>query len=213
MPSSDAELIESSWTETEAFAGIFDRHFQAVYGFCARRVDPSAAEELAGETFLRAFRARHLYDLSHESARPWLIGIARNLVREHLRRARREDVANRRSLSLDLPESFDPAVLAAAAQDAREEVRAVARVLPHLPDDEVETLLLHVGDGLSYDECARVLGVPVGTVRSRLNRVRKRLRAMLGESSMGADFPLPRSRPSPTICPFRALGGASERPT
>lgn len=213
MLPSDAELIESSWADAEAFARIFDRHFQAVFGFCARRVGTSTGEELAGETFLRAFRARRLYDVSQQNARPWLFGVARNVVREHLRSARREAVANRRSLSMDLPESFDPAVLAAAAQDARQEVRAMARILSQLPGDEVEALFLHVGDGLSYDECARVLGVPVGTVHSRLNRVRRRLRQKLGQRSSFADLPPRRIGSSSSIRQIRLLGGVDEQPT
>lgn len=204
MPSSDAELIEASWHNPEAFAGIFDRHFQVVYGFCVRRVGHSSGEELADEAFLRAFRARRLYDVCEPSARPWLIGVARNVVREHLRSTRREAGANRRSVSMDLPESFDPAALAAAAQDARDELRAVARLLPQLPEAEVETLLLHVGDELSYDECARVLGIPVGTVRSRLNRVRRRLQEMLERPSTVPHPPLVRlDAPSP-VRPLRS---------
>lgn len=208
VPPSDAELIESSWADPEDFAGIFDRHFPSVYRFCVRRVfDLSTAEELAGETFLRAFAARRRYDLSHESARPWLIGVARNVLREHLRRAQREDAANRRSVATEVPESFDPGVLADAA---REDLRSIVRALPALPGDEVETLLLFVWDGLSYEECARALDVPIGTVRSRLSRVRRRLHAILAAPSECQD--LRRIDPSSTIRPLRDLGGARERP-
>jgi RNA polymerase sigma factor (sigma-70 family) len=209
VPPSDADLIESSWADPEAFAGIFDRHFPAVYRFCVRRVDLSTAEELAGETFLRAFSARRRYDLSHENDRPWLFGVARNVLREHFRRARREDTANRRSVATELPESFDPVVL---ADGAREDVRSIALALPTLPGDEVETLLLFVWDGLSYEECARALGVPIGTVRSRLSRVRRRLQEVLTQPSECPDLPLRRIDSSSTIRPLRDLGGSGERP-
>ena len=209
VPPSDAELIESSWADPEAFTGIFDRHFPAVYRFCARRVDPSTAEELAGETFLRAFSARRRYDMSHENARPWLFGVARNVVREHLRRIQREDAANRRAVATELPEYFDPVVL---DDTAREGVRSIARALPTLPRHEIDTLLLFVWDGLSYEECARVLGVPIGTVRSRLSRVRRRLQAVLAPPSECPDLPLRRIDPSSTIRPLRDLGGAGDRP-
>lgn len=212
VPSSDAELIEASWNDAEAFTQVFERHYQAVYAFSARRVGQSPGRDLAGETFLRAFAGRRLYDLHQQSARPWLIGIARNVVREHLRRAQREAAANRRYLSADRPGSFDVAVLAAATADAREDIAAVARALPTLPDAEVETLLLHVWDRLSYAECARVLGVPVGTVQSRLNRARKRLRDMLGELSIVDGDESPHVEPPAPSRPLRFLGGPGERP-
>jgi RNA polymerase sigma-70 factor (ECF subfamily) len=205
MGSSDAEVIEASWSNPEAFGAIFDRHLQAIYGFCVRRVGTGVAEDLAGETFLRAFHARSRFDISQTSALPWLFGIARNVVREQVRTvAHRERGLER----LHTQAGISPTDSASLAADAREDLDAIARALLDLPEDEVETLLLHVWEGLSYAECALALGIPIGTVRSRINRIRRRLREHLSQGSTGE-----RAATEPSILPLRLLGGSHERPT
>ena len=82
---SDAELIESSLVDARAFAVIFDRHFRAIFRFLRGRVGGQLAEDLVSETFVVAFGRRDSYDLSREDARPWLYGIAVNLLREYRR--------------------------------------------------------------------------------------------------------------------------------
>ena len=203
MDLTDAALIEASLTKPEIFGAIFDRHFAAIYGFCASRVGPLTGEDLAGETFLRAFAGRRLFDVSRQNARPWLFGIALNVVRERLRAVERESILRHSGADLGVG-PVDPAMLAAASTDALDELQLVARALRDLPPDEVETLLLHVWDGLSYAECADALGVPLGTVRSRLNRVRARLKRLFEE-------PAADSAIAP-IVPLHLLGGSNERP-
>jgi RNA polymerase sigma-70 factor (ECF subfamily) len=201
VTTSDAELVESSWADPEAFTTLFDRHFASVYSFCARRTGASVGEEMASEAFCRAFAGRHDYDLAQPNARPWLLGIALNVVRERLRTVGRADAAYGRAAAFASASAVDPATFVAAALDARQDLAMIAKALVGFPTEEVETLLLHIWDELSYIECADALGVPVGTVRSRLNRLRNRLRAVLDD------------RPAPKITPFPLRhGGTDERP-
>src|SRR5215813_1966365 len=91
----DGALIERSRTEPECFAEIFDRYATAVHRYLARRIGPSAADDLMAETFLIAFRQRDRYDTGQPDARPWLFGIASNL----LRRERRAEVRQYRAFA------------------------------------------------------------------------------------------------------------------
>ena len=81
----DAAVIESSWLEPERFAVLFDRHARHIYRYLARRAGSQVADDLVAETFLAAFAKRDRYDLGYADARPWLYGIATNLVGQHRR--------------------------------------------------------------------------------------------------------------------------------
>ncbi|MEV4629187.1 RNA polymerase sigma factor [Micromonospora sp. NPDC049523] len=173
----DHELIRSSWADPERFAGIFDRHAEAIHRYLARRIGRSFADDLTAETFLVAFRGRERYDVSHPDARPWLYGIAANL----LRREQRTEVRQYRALART---GVDPVgdgdtdrVLARVA--AEDHVRKLAAVLARLSVREREVLTLVGQAQLSYPEVARALGIPVGTVRSRLHSARRRIREAL----------------------------------
>src|SRR4051794_4732741 len=144
------------------FHAVVDRHFDAVAAFLTRRVGPDIAQDLAQETFVTAFKRRDRFDARYDSARPWLLGIATKAVAGHRREERRQLELYRR----------------AAAQPEPPHVEATPRAprlfdgLPALARRDRDTLLLHVWGELSYDEVAAALGVPVGTVRSRINRAR-----------------------------------------
>ena len=171
----DAEVMRAAQADPASFATIFDRHFATVYRFCQRRVGQTMAEDLAGETFRRAFEARYSYDLSRTSALPWLFRIAFNLVRDALRARAAEDRAYARLHALagaGWPIEDDHA---ARRAEARADLAVLARLLLAEPAQDVEALFLHVWDGLSYLDIAAALGLPVGTVRSRLSRLRHRL--------------------------------------
>lgn len=182
MTMNDAALIELSQVEPEAFGEIFDRHFTAIYRFCARRTGPGRGEDLAGDVFRWAFEFRHRYDLSRPDARPWLYGVALNFVRDALRSSGREFAAYGRLFDpgIDVLNEIDFQV--ASALDAKSDLAAVAMALEGQPIEDVETLLLYAWEGLSYAEIAESLNVPIGTVRSRLNRIRQRLLCLLDES-------------------------------
>ncbi len=174
MARDDAAVIAGSIDEPVAFAAIFERHFGLVYRYCARRIGPEAAEDAAGEVFCRAFEHRHRYDTSRPDAAPWLLGIARNVVADHLRASgRRTDAYARAALFQGRPETNEP------DRGRQDELALVAEEVRLLPPAELEPLLLFAWEELSYADIAIALAIPVGTVRSRLNRARRRLRRAL----------------------------------
>jgi RNA polymerase sigma factor (sigma-70 family) len=181
---SDAELITRSLRDPICFAGLFDRHARTVHRYLGSRVVSSDVDDLVSETFIAAFRGRARYDSAYGDARPWLLGIATNILRHH-RRAEGRRFARLRRLDRDQP--TDPTEgwatdLAYAAQSDR-----VGRALSALDERYRDVLLLVAGPGLSYEEVARALRIPVGTVRSRVSRGRAQLRELLGLSGKYAD--------------------------
>ncbi len=177
MEPSDADVIAASLAEPAAFGAIFDRHASTILRYFGRRVEPAAAEGLLGEVFRIAFEQRASFDPSRASARPWLYGIAANLVGRHRRSERRRLHAMAR-LAARQPIDQNDVVgeHAAGSLDAAEAWSRLAGTVDLLPAVEREALLLFAWENLSYDDIADALGVPVGTVRSRLNRARRRLR-------------------------------------
>ena len=176
----DADLVASSLHTPLAFGAVFDRHYDFVHRYLARRVGLDVADDLASETFTTAFRVRARYDLAHADARPWLLGIATNLVRHH----RRAEV--RRFRAYERVEVAQSAGIEEDALVARADAAAagpqVARALSRIPDADRDALLLLAWADLTYEEIARALGIPIGTVRSRIHRARRRLRELLGLS-------------------------------
>jgi len=173
--SSDAEVVAQSLVDGGRFGEIFDRHASAIFRFLARRIGPDDAGDLLSQVFLAAFEARERYDRDRPSALPWLYGIASNLLhKQHRRRASELRLLERVSLPGD-PQDHADAV--SASIDAQVQLRAMAKLLEELSVGERDALLLYAWEDLTYGEVASALGVPIGTVRSRLNRVRQRLRA------------------------------------
>jgi RNA polymerase sigma factor (sigma-70 family) len=176
----DAELIRDAATAPEMFGAIFDRHATTIHRYLARRVGGTLADDLTAETFLIAFRGRARYDKAQPDARPWLYGIAANLVRGHQRTELRQYRALART-GVD-PALADHGDRVAARVAAADHVRALAGVLAHLSAVEREVLTLVSQAQLSYPEVARALDIPIGTVRSRLHSARRRIRAALSDS-------------------------------
>jgi len=172
---SDAEVIGRSLGEPEAFGLIYDRHAPTVLRFLGRRAGAEVAEGLLGELFRIAFERRKSFDASRASALPWLYGIGANLLLKHRRgEARRL----RASARMAADETVDRRA-SVAALDARALFPRVADAIEGLPDGEREALLLFAWEDLSYRSVAEALELPIGTVRSRLNRARARLRELL----------------------------------
>jgi RNA polymerase sigma factor (sigma-70 family) len=176
---SDAAIIAASVGDPQAFTELFERHFAAIDRWLHRRVGAPLAEDLAAETFTRAFDHRERFDRSYADARPWLFGIAANLVHDHrrteLRRLRALARVQRRDAA-----TVDVAADADARADAAAAGPAIAAALADLRSEERDVLLLVAWAGLEYEEVATATGVPIGTVRSRLHRARQRLRIALG---------------------------------
>ncbi|MEV0200646.1 RNA polymerase sigma factor [Nonomuraea sp. NPDC050691] len=177
----DADLVSASWTQPEAFAELFDRYSAMLYRYVSKRLGPEPAEDLVGETFLVAFSRRRSYDLAYADARPWLFGILTKLISRH----RRTEAARYRALlrapvedSVDSP--ADRVAAGVSAQAARPEL---ASALAALPAKDRDVLLLIAWGDLTYEETAQALGIPIGTVRSRLNRGRRKVRAALGDTN------------------------------
>ena len=174
---SDAAVIAASIGEPTRFGAIFDRHATVLHRYLVRRLGPDEAESMVGEVFRIAFEKRDRYDHARLLARPWLYGIATNLVAKHRRSEARRLHAMARLAARRLP-PVDLAEEVAGAADAADRWQRVAATVTALPVPELDALILHVWEGLAYDDVAEALGVPVGTVRSRLNRARRRLREL-----------------------------------
>jgi RNA polymerase sigma factor (sigma-70 family) len=172
----DAEVIAASASDPRSFAAIFDRHFADIDRYLARRVGSSLADDLAADTFMVAFRSRARYDPSVPDARPWLFGIAANLLRRHWRTERRRLRAYART---GVDPLWDESGDADRRVDALRAGPALAGALASLSPTEREVLLLFAWADLSYEEISAALGIPVGTVRSRLSRGRARVRELL----------------------------------
>jgi RNA polymerase sigma factor (sigma-70 family) len=174
----DADLIALSRAQPEAFAAIFGRHATQIHRFAARRLGPGAAEDVVSEVFLAAFRRRDSYDLAYRDARPWLYGIATNVISRHRRDEARAYRTLARTGTDPVMQPADDDVLSRVAAGAQR--RALAAALARLSGADRDTLFLVVWAGLTYAETARALRVPAGTVRSRMNRARRILRQALG---------------------------------
>jgi RNA polymerase sigma factor (sigma-70 family) len=174
----DEAVLAESLPCPEVFGELYTRHFGEIYRYMAARLGPDVADDLAAETFLAAFRRRHTFDPLLGAVRPWLYGIATNLVAGHHRAESRRYGALAR-IGVDVPAHDDEEQIAErlTAWQAR---RLLAPALARLPGGERDVLLLTAIGGLSYGEVAFALSVPEGTVASRLNRARRRLAAALG---------------------------------
>ena len=177
----DGELIAGSLANPAMFADIFDRHHGALYRYLRRQVGPDLAADLAAETFVIAFARRGNFRTESTDARPWLYGIAHNLLRNHRRQQRRRLAAYARRGAEPVADATAEAEFTLA--DARADSAAVAarleQILARMPDRDREVLQLFAWAGMSYAEVAQALRIPVGTVRSRLSRARRELRALL----------------------------------
>jgi RNA polymerase sigma factor (sigma-70 family) len=167
----DNAIVRRALHEPEAFTELFDRYADDVHRYAVRRLGPEAADDVTAETFTVAFARRGRFDLSRPDARPWLLGIATNLIRGQRRAELRRWRAMARTVHTvgEEPEA-DRISARLTAQAARGELAAA---LGRLSADQRDALLLHAWAELDYEQIAEALGVPIGTVRSRLHRARR----------------------------------------
>src|SRR5262249_13315992 len=176
----DSVIVAASLADPGGFLVLYAGYGEMLSRYAARRVGPADAEDAVAASFLAAFAARRRYDLGRADARPWLFGI----LTKELARRRRTEEARLRALARTAPAQSsagheDQVAAKVSAQSAR---RTLATALAGLAPDERGVLLLIAWGDLSYAEAAEGLGVPVGTVRSRLNRARRKVREALGGS-------------------------------
>lgn len=169
----DAAIVSESLRRPEAFAALFDRHFDRIHGYLSRRFGPEAAADAASETFLVAFRRRGDFDPARADALPWLFGIAVRVARSQRRAERR---LLRDPGVHEIP--ADPHAAADARLGGRER-EALRAALSRLRRPEREALTLYALADLTYEEIALALGTTPGTVASRISRARARLTADL----------------------------------
>lgn len=180
----DAAVIERSRHDPDAFGAVYDRHFPGIYRYVAARLGRDAADDIAAETFVTAFRKRDGFDPARGEVRPWLFGIATNLVGQHRRaEKRRYDALARVQATSGAPpdpdahEDEDRIASRVTAEGLRPKL---ADAVGALPEGDRDVLLLVSVAGLGYEEVGQALGIPSGTVGSRLSRARRKLREALG---------------------------------
>jgi RNA polymerase sigma factor (sigma-70 family) len=171
---SDADLIRRAiHLDVQVFADVIRRHERPVFSYLARRAGASAAEDLLSEVWAVALENLSSYDTARSSARPWLFGIARNRLRSYWRSNRAGEPA--------IEQCVDPWPDVDERLVARGNADRLRQAVDGLRDAERETLLLVVWEQLTPAEVGVVMGVPAGTVRSRLHRARADLRARLDQ--------------------------------
>jgi RNA polymerase sigma-70 factor (ECF subfamily) len=173
--------LQLSTVEPERFGSIFDAHFTEMHRYVASRLGPSAADDVVADTFLTAFRNRSRYDVSRGSVRSWLYGIATNSISRQRRVELRALRAMGRQGAERPAESHESRVVSSVT--ARAMQPALARAIASLNDGDRDVLLLVALADLSHEEVGAALGIPYGTVGSRLSRARKKVRAALGDAN------------------------------
>ena len=187
-PSEDQILVSAALAgDSDSFNQLVERYQNRAYGLCFRMLgDSDAAADVAQDAFISAYR--HLPSLRGEF-RPWLMRIVANACRDVLRSNKRHP-----SVSLDTnprDEDESPALQIADSNPNPEEHlmraemhRTISVALLQIPQDQRTVVILSDIDGMSYDEIAEVTGANIGTVKSRLNRARARLREIFTEAEL-----------------------------
>jgi RNA polymerase sigma-70 factor (ECF subfamily) len=179
---SDEDLVaELQRDDGDALTTLFDRYADDVHTYCFRRTASwPTAEDATATVFLEVWRGRAKVVVTNGSALPWLYGIANNVCRNATRSSNRWLRALSRAPALQ-PE-YDPADAVAGRIDSERHMSHVLAAVQQLPRAEQDVLALIVWSGLSYANAATALGVPIGTIRSRLARARRRLALDVAET-------------------------------
>ncbi|MBE1591565.1 RNA polymerase sigma factor [Nonomuraea angiospora] len=174
----DSSIIEASLRTPECFAVLFDRHAAVLHRYAVRRLGPEHAEDVVAEAFTRAFETRDRYEFARTEALPWLYGITTNVIGLHRRAEVRGYRAMARTGEDPVVAAFDERVAARVSASATRQ--SLAAALAKLGRGERDVLLLIAWGDLTYEETAQALRVPIGTVRSRLSRARRKVAHALG---------------------------------
>lgn len=176
----DEGIVRQSLVDPEVFGVLFERHGDLVFRFAAAQTSRTIGEDITSETFITAFNTRSRYR-GDAPPRAWLLGIASNLLRRHWRSRGRLDGALSR-INLAARVHNDARDLAPVEDSLSDGVRlALESMSPPLR----EVLLLRAWGDLSYEEIGAVLGVRVGTVRSRISRARSAFESAMSTEGRG----------------------------
>lgn len=154
--------------DREWFRSLFHGNYRPLLAYARRRLDAVTADDVVAETFLVAWRRRSDVPLEYE--RPWLYGIARNVIRNSARSARRQQAFHATLRGLAGPKPFD-----AAVETVDEQAEIMRSALYGLSEDDREILMLVTWEELSYADIGRVLAISANAVAIRVHRARKRL--------------------------------------
>ncbi|MFD5825563.1 RNA polymerase sigma factor [Lentzea sp. NPDC060358] len=173
-PDDRALWSQAAGGSAQAFGVLFDRHAKAVYNHCFRLTASWAeAEDHLQGTFLTAWRKRADVRIERESALPWLLTVATNVVRNEQRSLLRR-LRNLRRVGAEPPVP-DHADRVAERLDDQRRMKALLDAVDGLPRNEREALALCVWSGVSYADAAAALGITEGSVRARVSKARARL--------------------------------------
>ena len=179
---SDETLASRLRCDPEVFTEIYDRYFRAIYLYVAGRLGSSPAEDVAAETFAVAYGQRDRFDPGRGGLRPWLFGIATNMIARYRRKEARHYRALARAQGEPAAASHEDRVIAQVA--ARRLLPELLTALDALSQGERDVLLLVALAQFSHEEVAQALGISAGTVGSRLSRARKRLRQAISQEAL-----------------------------
>lgn len=181
LAANDASLWQASARgDQQAFSELYERHAGTIYNYLFRRLaDWSEAEDLTAVVFLEAFRRRKEVVVVEGKLLPWLYGIATNVLRNRRRALRRHrQLIGQLELAGQPSDALAPDV--AARAEAAAQMRSVLDRIARLPRPQQDVIALCIWSGLSYEEAAIALGIPIGTVRSRVARARAALAELDG---------------------------------
>ena len=168
--------------DAKAFELIYDRHGAAAYSLAYRMAgDRLAAEEVTQEAFLAAWRSSVRYQRERGSVRSWLLGIVHHRSIDMLRRQGPHD--RRRATAEGIEERTDPSELTDVEIIRRDEARSVRSALDRLPEAQSRVIQLAYFGGFTHTEIAKMLEMPVGTVKGRMRLGLEKMRHQLLEGT------------------------------
>jgi RNA polymerase sigma factor (sigma-70 family) len=168
----DAQIMRAARTSNDAFCLLYDRYSERMFRWCARHAEDVAAD-LTAEIFAQAWISRRSFkDKAGGSAGPWLFGIARNVLRDSVRKRRAETSARKR---LGLPTEGSLDLGYESVDDRLSLPESSLAALAALPESQREALDLRIVHELGYEEIARQLGVTPALVRLRVSRALRKL--------------------------------------
>lgn len=163
-------------------ASLYTLHVDALHAYVARRVGRDLAADVVAEAFRIAIEDLDHYDTARGSQQAWLFGIATNLLRRHWRTEARRLAAMSRYGTTRVPDG-DPLLRIDEQTDANADLGRVLAAMAELDVEDRDLLVLIAWEGCSYRDAAYALGIPLGTIRSRLHRIRRTLRTAIRQST------------------------------